>query len=124
MGGIGITPAISMLRTCRDRGERLPLLLIYANDSWDEVAHREELQSLEAALNLKVVHVLNNPPDGWQGETGLIDEEVLARHLPEDGRDYHYFVCGPPPMMTATEKYLAARGIPIWNRSVERFDFV
>jgi len=124
MGGIGITPAISMLRTCRDRGERRRMILIYANSSWEEVAFREELDALASELNLEVVHVLDNPPEGWQGETGWIRDEVLQRHLPEDGRDYHYFVCGPPAMMDTTEKYLAAHGIPIWNRSVERFDFV
>ncbi len=32
--------------------------------------------------------------------------------------------CDPPPMMDAAEKYLAAQGIPVWNRSVGRFDFV
>src|SRR5690606_38161075 len=37
MGGIGITPAISMLRTCRDRAERRSIILTYANDSWEEV---------------------------------------------------------------------------------------
>lgn len=124
MGGIGITPAMSMLRTCRDRGERRRMILIYANESWDEVAFREELEMLRKQLDLAVVHVLDNPPEGWQGETGLIRDEVLQRHLPQDGRDYHYFVCGPPPMTVITEQYLAARGVPIWNRSVERFDFV
>lgn len=124
MGGIGITPAISMLRTCRDRGDRRRLILIYANDSWAEMAFREELDALKTELNLTVVHVLDDPPEGWQGETGLLRDEVLERHLPADGRDYHYFVCGPPAMMTIAEKYLTARGVPIWNRSVERFDFV
>jgi NAD(P)H-flavin reductase len=73
--------------------------------SWDEVAFREELE------------------DDWPGETGLVTDEVLERHLPRDGRDTHYFVCGPPPLMEVVEKYLARRGVPIWNRSVERFDF-
>ena len=124
MGGIGVTPAIGMLRTCRDRGERRRLLLIYANVDWEQTAFRDELQTLEAELDLKVVHVLESPPEGWQGETGLITDELLDRHLPRDGRDYHYFVCGPPPMMELVEKHLAARGVPIWNRSIERFDFV
>jgi predicted ferric reductase len=123
MGGIGITPAMSILRTCRDRGDRRRMVLIYANTSWDEVAFREELEALESELDLKVVHVLEEPPDDWPGETGLVTDEVLDRHLPRDGRDAHYFVCGPPPLMEGVEKYLARRGVPIWNRSVERFDF-
>lgn len=124
MGGIGITPALGMLRTCRDRGDRRRLLLIYSNTTWEQVAFREELGALEAELDLKVVHVLEDPPEGWQGEVGLITGDVLDRHLPRDGRDYHYFVCGPPALMEVVERHLAARGIPIWNRSIERFDFV
>ncbi len=124
MGGIGITPAISMLRTCRHRGERRPLVLIYGNSTWEEVAFREELDELASELNLEVTHVVEEPPPDWQGETGRIRDEVLKRHLPKDELDYHYFVCGPPPMMDVAEKYLAAQGVPVWNRSVERFDFV
>jgi predicted ferric reductase len=123
MGGIGITPAMSILRTCRDRGDRRRLLLIYANTSWDDVAFREELDALEAELDLELVHVLETPPDDWHGETGLVTDDVLERHLPRDGRDTHYFVCGPPPMMELVERHLARRGVPIWNRSVERFEF-
>lgn len=124
MGGIGITPAMSMLRGCRDRGDRRPMLLIYANTDWEGVAFREELEELRQELNLTVVHVLEEAPEGWQGETGLLTPELLDRHLPTDGRDYHYFVCGPLKMSEIVERALSARGVPIWNRSVELFQMV
>lgn len=126
MGGIGITPAMSILRTCRDRGERRPLILIYANKNWEEAAFREELEELQGGLDLKIVHVLNDPPENWQGEVGFITREVLERHWPSDypERDYHFFVCGPPAMTEMVEQGLAAQGVPLWNRSVERFDMV
>lgn len=123
MGGIGITPAMSILRTCRDAGDQRPMVLVYANRAWEEVAFKEELEALERELDLRVVHVLEDSPEGWEGERGFITEELLDRHLPRDGRDYHYFVCGPPKMMDLVEKALSARGVPIWNRSVERFSF-
>lgn len=123
VGGIGVTPAMSMLRRCRDAHDRRPLLLIYANRSLETVTFKEELDELATGLDLRVVHVLEEPPEGWTGESGFITRDVLERHLPRDCLDHHYFVCGPPKMMDLVEGELSARGVPIWNRSVERFSF-
>src|SRR5690625_5821600 len=48
MGGIGVTPAMSMLRTIRDDKDNRKATLIYANESWEGVRseeHTSELQS-------------------------------------------------------------------------------
>lgn len=124
-GGVGVTPFLSMLLTARDRGDRRPFVLVYANDTWDGVAFREELDDLRAALNLKVVHVLRDPSDGWEGETGYVTAEVLGRHLPPWAVNrFHYYLCGPGPLMDAAEKALAGRGVPPWKRASERFQIV
>lgn len=121
-GGIGVAPIMSMLRTLADRGDSRPLVLIYGNPNWEDVAFREEIEQLQMRLRLTVAHVLSDPPPGWTGPTGYITEEVLDRYLPEDpaGR-YHYFVCGPPPMMDAVEPLLLSRGIPRSRLHSERF---
>jgi len=49
-------------------------------------------------------------PEGGTGERGVIDEELLGRHLPREGIERMHFVCGPPPMMDAVENALGARG--------------
>jgi len=77
--GIGITPALSVLRTAADRDERRPLLLLYGSRHWADVSFREELDDLERSLpNLRVVHVLSRPNVGCQGEQGRIGEDVSA----------------------------------------------
>jgi predicted ferric reductase len=125
MGGIGITPALSMLRTCRDRGDQRPLLLIYANNRWEEIPFRRELEALRAQLDLEIVHVLSEPPEGWKGESGYVTEEMLARHLADRREmDLQYFVCGPPPMMEMVEQGLVAQGVPLSRLYSERFDLV
>lgn len=122
-GGIGITPAVSMLRTLRDRGDRRRLLLVYGNARWENVAFREELEQLEGELDLRVVHVLEEPPAGWEGETGFVDEGVLQRHLPPgDEARTEYFVCGPDAMMDVVETFLLARGVPLGRLHSERFN--
>lgn len=123
-GGIGITPFMSMLRTFADRQEGRPLLLLYANRNWEGVTFREELDELQRKLNLTVVHVLDKPPDGWTGERGFITDEVLARYLPEDRRTRTYYLCGPPPLMSAVERALSDVGVPRDHIHMERFNLV
>lgn len=123
-GGVGITPLMSILRTMRDREDRRPCLLLYGSKSYDGVTFREELEALSAELTLDVVHVLEDPAEGWDGETGYIDEALLRRHLPRRFERYQCFICGPGPMMDATEEHLARVGIPTEQIHSERFDMV
>jgi predicted ferric reductase len=125
-GGVGITPMMSMLRTLADRNDTRPLLLIYANKDWENVIFREEIKQLQGRLNLKVVHVLENPPQGWAGETGFLNRQVLERHLPaglqRDSREI--FICGPGPMIDAVERDLVDLGVWVGDFHSERFDMV
>jgi predicted ferric reductase len=123
-GGIGVTPMLSMLHTLADRDDPRPMWLFYANPRWADVAIREELDALAQRLDLRVVHVLEHPPEGWTGATGRIHPELLAHELPTHAARFQYFVCGPEPMMDAVEALLHERGVPPARISMERFDFI
>lgn len=58
VGGIGIAPALSMLRTLADRADRRPLWMFYGNRAWDRAAFREELERLAQVLPLRLIHIL------------------------------------------------------------------
>ena len=125
-GGIGITPMMSMLRTMRDRCDTRPVTLIYANNEWETITFREEIEALEKELNLKLVYVLLHPPEGWEGETGFVTTELLDRYLPENrDRDVQeIFICGPGPMMDAVESALPPLGVHMDDFHSERFELV
>lgn len=125
-GGIGITPMMSMLRTLADRQDKRPLVLIYANKTWEGVTFREELDSLQSRLNLKVVHVLEQPPENWKGDKGYVTTEIIKWYLPDpiQSNEFEIFICGPLPMMNAIEKILSTLGIPVDDFHSERFDLV
>lgn len=125
-GGIGITPIMSMLRTMQARGDGRPLVLIYANNRWEDITFREEIETLAGGLNLQVIHVLANPPDDWQGERGFINTQILDRYLPKERSTnaYEIFICGPPPMMDAVEKALPEIGFSLGDFHSERFNLV
>jgi predicted ferric reductase len=124
-GGVGVTPLYSMLLTMREREDVRPVTLFYASATWDDVVFRDELAELSESMpNLRVVHVLERPPEGWTGESGYITPDVLRRHLPSQYRRYEDLICGSSAMMDAMEKALTGAGVPFRQVSTERFDMV
>ena len=123
-GGIGVTPMMSMIRTLADRGDKRPVILLYASRDWESITFREELEALEARLNLTVVHVLQNSEPGWTGERGYITAEMFKRHLPPPYGTHEYFICGPDVMMDAIERALKELGVPLSKYHSERYSFV
>jgi predicted ferric reductase len=123
-GGIGVTPMMSMIRTLADRGDKRPVILLYASKDWESITFREDLETLETRLNLAIVHVLQNPPIAWTGEQGYITAEMFKRHLPPRYADHEYFICGPDVMMDAIENALKELGVPLSKYHSERYSFV
>lgn len=124
VGGIGITPILSMIRSRLVEHNQSPMWLIYANKSEDEIIMRDTLEAFTQKLPLQVFHVLSDPSDGWMGESGYVDGDLLDEYLPEDAEDIDYFVCGPPPMMDLVEPELRKRGVNICRMYSERFNLV
>ncbi len=122
-GGVGITPIMSMLRTCADRGDTRPFTLIYAAGALETMAFRDELEALRGRLNLELILVPFTPPEGWDGPSGMLDAETLERLLPPDEhKTLRYLVCGPPGLMDLAEPHIRSRGVPARHINAERFD--
>jgi predicted ferric reductase len=113
-GGIGMTPLMSMLRHMRDTKAEVDVMLLYANRTEKDIVFREELAAIEAgdAPRLKVVHILSVPEPGWNGETGYVDREKIARYLSDNMSEKAFYVCGPPAMNTKVIETLLAMGAP------------
>ena len=113
-GGIGMTPLMSMLRHMRDTKAEVDVMLLYANRTEKDIVFREELAAIEAgdAPRLKVVHILSAPEPGWNGETGYVDREKIARYLSDNMSEKAFYVCGPPAMNTKVIETLLAMGVP------------
>ncbi|HEV7750876.1 MAG TPA: ferric reductase-like transmembrane domain-containing protein [Baekduia sp.] len=121
--GIGITPAISVLRTAAERADQRPLVLVYGSRSWEDVTFREELTALERRLpNLRVVHVLSRPHPGWRGERGRVGAPLLAHVAPRDVAAWSALVCGPPAMVAEVQLDLLRSGMPLAAVQAEGFD--
>lgn len=123
-GGIGIAPMRSILLTMRDREDRRHVVLVYAAHDETRAPFRQELEQLRDQLNLELVYVFEAPSSDWGGHRGYITRAVFEQCLPRQYRRYHYFVCGPPPMMDAVEDTLVEMGIPRAFIDSERFNVV
>jgi len=113
---------MSMLRTFADRGCQKNLTFFYGNPTWDSIIYREELADIKNKINLKLVHVLERPPEDWQGETGFINKDILQRQLPENYKECTFFLCGPLPMINAVESALHAIEVPRRNIHSEQYE--
>lgn len=107
-----------------DRRDPRPLILFSGHSSWERATLRESVEELKERLDLRLVHVLEEPHEGWEGEIGYMNAEMLDRHLPPERSDFEYFICGPVPMIEAVEKALHELGVPMAKDHTELFDLV
>jgi predicted ferric reductase len=115
-GGIGITPFRRVWQRLEHERDR-EVHLVYGNETYSEIAYRDELDALE---HVQVVHVLNDEPD-FPGEKGLVTVDVLRRNLPQELAAYQFLICGPPVMIVTLEEALTAEGVPDSQVSHELF---
>jgi predicted ferric reductase len=119
-GGVGITPFLSMLRYLRDTGDERPVTLIYANKTEDDIIFREELEALP--VHMKVVHVLSQPDENWNGPRGFVTAEVIKEHAGEELETADIYLCGPPPMMEMLLVVMEGFGVDDERIHFERFE--
>lgn len=120
VGGVGITPIYSMLQELANDGKEHDAVMLYGNRAQDEIIFAKELDGLSKRLSMPLHHVLSDDAS-WEGEKGFIDQEKMARLVPDIiGRDV--FLCGPPPMMAGVIKSLRALGVPERQIHFEQFD--
>ena len=119
-GGIGITPLLSMVYWSLAAQAGRSIWLFYGVRNRSELvmqAHLEALAAQHANLHLHVC--LSDPqPVEQNGESsgpvhyhhGRVDVALLRRLLPL--KPYHYYICGPTPMLTSLVPALADWGVP------------
>ncbi len=121
-GGVGIAPLLGILRQlCHDQDQR-PIVLFYGNRIQEQIAYLEEIDRMKEVLDLRIEHILGEPPQDWQGRTGVIDVDSLSDCLTwPDAENWLYFVCGPLPMIENVEAALLAKRVPYKQIVSERF---
>ena len=113
-GGIGITPFRSIVHWAAK--EKLPyrIVLFYSNRRPEDAPFLTELQSLEKANpKYKLIASMTEMQKShqpWNGETGLINQEMLGRHM-KSAASPIYYIAGPPDMVKGLQEMLSKAGI-------------
>ena len=90
----------------------------------ESLTFREELDALTERMNLNVVYVLSHPEEGWQGETGYVNGDIMRRYLPKQYKRFKFLICGPKPLMDSMEQAIPELGVPWEHVLTERFDMI
>ena len=114
-GGIGITPALSMLSVLARQPER-PVYFVHACLSASEHSFADEVAEIAArAPNVQTYAayaegVEADVAGGRCQGVGLLSRAVLRDLLPLDA--YHVYLCGPEGFMSAMRAALVSLGVP------------
>lgn len=117
-GGIGVTPIRALLETLH--GQSGDLTLLYRVNSDRDVAFREELSQLAHHRGIDVRIIVGT--DIGDDQTDRLGVPALRAYIP-DIAQRDVYVCGPPPMLTAVRRRLAALLVPADQIHFERFDY-
>ena len=123
-GGIGITPFRSILTETLHGGPLpYPVVLVHANRRPVDAPFADELRVLaDAHPDFTFVPVMTAPTteDGWDGERGHVDADMLRRYI-GDLHDAIFYAAGPAGMVEAMRRILADMGIDEDDVRTEEF---
>ncbi len=120
-GGIGITPFVSICKYATDKQLKSKITLFYGCRTEKDIAFKQELEEMaEINKNLKLVFILNQPPPDWKGATGVVTADVIVKEM-SDYKENIFYVCGPPPMVTAIQKLIEGIGLEKTQLKLEYF---
>ena len=115
---------MSIARQLRAEGDQRPTVLVYGNRVEEQIVYREELDTLNAASNIEVMHALSEPPAGWSGRTGMVDADLIRAIFDDpERRQWLFVLCGPPEMLAVVEDTLLDMGILARQILSERFKY-
>ncbi len=119
-GGVGITPAMSMLDSCVASGR--PIVFVHAAINSRHHAFASHVEQLAAQHdNLHIVVIYEKPlADDQPDAVGFINTHLLAELLPED-RNVDLYFLGPKPFMACVNQIAGDLQIPADQRHYEFF---
>ena len=121
-GGIGMAPIMSMLKALAERDDPRPLRLILGNSRMERATFLEEIEALRDRLDLHFTHVVQEPPEEWDGVRGLPTPELIARVMEGAPAGVHCFLCGPVAMSKMAQRALRRVGVPMRRVHFELFE--
>ena len=111
-GGTGLAPFYSMLELIISRGAKPDVVLIYSVKYPSDIIEKEEFEKMIAQLGGRLAVTVTRPApgDGWTGETGHVDANMISKYAP-DVKERISYICGPPAFVKALKAALVDLGV-------------
>ncbi|MFH0975401.1 MAG: FAD-binding oxidoreductase [Spirochaetota bacterium] len=124
VGGIGITPALSMLRYMHACDRNRPVILFWGVDYKRDLIMFDDAELLKKDMkNFHYIPVVFRE-DEWNGKKGIIDEEKIETIFKIGGlkiEETGFYFCGPAPMLRRVLHALKILKIKKSRIHLERF---
>ncbi|MBL7129939.1 MAG: FAD-dependent oxidoreductase [Candidatus Omnitrophica bacterium] len=122
IGGIGITPIISILEYIIDKKLNTDVLLLYSNKTEQDIAFRKELDHWKSInSNIKVFYTLTErKPTDKNCISGRINRDLFIEKV-KDVDERIFFIFGPPKMVEAMKDLCLEIGCDKENIKSESF---
>jgi ferredoxin-NADP reductase len=113
-GGIGVTPIRSILLWAAKQKLAHRIYLFFSNRRPEDAPFLEELRALQQQNpNYTFVATMTQMETShreWKGETGYINQDMLAKYV-KDTKSPIYYIVGPPGMVKGLQMMLNVAGI-------------
>jgi ferredoxin-NADP reductase len=111
-GGTGLAPFTSMLRHIKATKSQNDVVLFYSARYPGEIIWRDELTGYVSDPGIKLVITVTRPQpdDGWTGQTGHVDAEMIKSRSP-DFLERAFYICGPLEFVKAIKQALLSLNV-------------
>ncbi|OGX08083.1 MAG: hypothetical protein A2Z88_05600, partial [Omnitrophica WOR_2 bacterium GWA2_47_8] len=112
--GTGITPLMSIIRYCTDKGAKNPITLLYSARTPESIIYRKELDG-KKAQNPHFEHTITitraqETQEKWEGRVGRADEALLRASIKHPSKSI-VFICGAKEFVFSMIAMLEGMGI-------------
>jgi len=116
-GGSGIVPLRCIRMAHQKSGSKTPIQLLYSTTCLEEIIYKDELTHMDNVT----ITLTGRHPDDWRGETGRINDVLMAKVLAKLPDNPLCYVCGMTSFVEAITGLMLDMGIPPARIKAERF---
>jgi ring-1,2-phenylacetyl-CoA epoxidase subunit PaaE len=126
-GGSGITPVLGIAKAILNDEPNSKVSLVYANRDPESVIFKSLLKEMEGQFSgrFQVLLSYDKAPLTWFGLKGQLTEDkvqnIVKGKIGGSFDQYHYFICGPGPMMEVIKSGLLGISVPSDRINIEYF---
>ena len=114
-GGTGVAPLYSMLKEHLPNYKKKRFVLIFSVKEKKELFMHGEFEQL-AKKHPNFTYIPTLTREKWNGATGRVQE-----HLPADGENKTFYICGLKELVLETKEVLLKKGVALKNVKSERY---